>query len=69
MPKPHLIPVDCDGLPTKPIINQNVEDTAEYLEAMAEPGGEQLLATLASLASLAKRHNFFRNLPASRIND
>lgn len=52
---PHLVPTDnCDGLPDKPEIAQDVRATLEYQEARTAPGGEELEALLAKLAVLGR---------------
>ena len=51
---PHLIPVDCDGLKEKPEMTQDVTQTREYQEALAEPGQEELNQDLAALADFSR---------------
>lgn len=56
MEREHLTPTECDGTTEKPVLTQNVRETVEYVEAMADPESQRLLDTLAGLAAIGKRH-------------
>ncbi len=56
MKREHLIPTECDGTTEKPELTQNVRDTVEYVEAVADPERQKLLATLSDLAAIGKKH-------------
>lgn len=56
MKREHLTPTECDGTADKPVLTQNVRETVEYVEAMANPERQRLLDTMAELAAIGKRH-------------
>jgi DNA-directed RNA polymerase subunit F len=56
MTSEHLIPTECEGAPEKPELTQNVRETVEYLEAVADPETPKLMETLADLAAIGKKH-------------
>lgn len=57
----HLMPTECDGTAEKPEIKQNVRETSEYAEALADPESGALLNTLEDIANLGRLHILNKN--------
>lgn len=55
MPSEHLIPTECEGALEKPELTQNVRETVEYADAVADPEIPQLMKALDDLAVVGKR--------------
>lgn len=61
MNREHLIPTECDGTTEKPVITQNVRETIEYSEAIADPESQKLLETLSELSEVGRLHILNKN--------
>lgn len=57
----HLTPTECDGVTEKPELTQNVRETIEYKEAVADPESDKLRDSLAALAGIGKQHILPKN--------
>lgn len=61
MNREHLIPTECTGTAEKPELTQNVRETVEYMEALADPDRPKLLETLSELAAVGRLHILNKN--------
>lgn len=57
----HLIPTECEGAPEKPELTQNVRETVEYTEAVADQERQKLLETLSELSEVGRLHILNKN--------